>query len=163
MPIYSKEIIKHFKNPQNVGRLKNPSGVGKAGNLVCLLPGQNIHINNSLKEINKISRGTKVLSSNGKYNIISKATERNYAGEILIIKNKLGTINLTPDHLILAIKIPKGDKFLRTVNKKKLVSGWLHAGQLKKGDIILYPILKKEKKLEYLKINIPKPKWDFKS
>ena len=155
--------MKHFKNPQNVGRLKNPSGVGKAGNLVCLLPGQNIHINNSLKEINKISRGTKVLSSNGKYNIISKATERNYAGEILIIKNKLGTINLTPDHLILAIKIPKGDKFLRTVNKKKLVSGWLHAGQLKKGDIILYPILKKEKKLEYLKINIPKPKWDFKS
>ena len=35
MPIYSKEIIKHFKNPQNVGRIKNPSGAGEAGNIYC--------------------------------------------------------------------------------------------------------------------------------
>ncbi len=35
MPIYSNEIIKHFKNPQNVGKIKKPSGVGEAGNLIC--------------------------------------------------------------------------------------------------------------------------------
>ncbi len=35
MPIYSKEIFKHFKNPQNVGRIKNPSGAGEAGNIYC--------------------------------------------------------------------------------------------------------------------------------
>ena len=35
MPLYSKEIIKHFKNPQNVGRIKNPSGAGEAGNIYC--------------------------------------------------------------------------------------------------------------------------------
>ena len=35
MPIYSKEIIKHFKNPQNVGIIKNPSGAGEAGNIYC--------------------------------------------------------------------------------------------------------------------------------
>jgi nitrogen fixation NifU-like protein len=35
MPIYSKEIIKHFKNPRNVGKIKNPSGVGEAGNIYC--------------------------------------------------------------------------------------------------------------------------------
>lgn len=35
MKFYSKEIIKHFKNPKNVGRIKNPSGVGRAGNLLC--------------------------------------------------------------------------------------------------------------------------------
>jgi len=35
MPLYSKEIIKHFKNPQNVGRIKNPSGQGQAGNILC--------------------------------------------------------------------------------------------------------------------------------
>ncbi|MDP3093398.1 MAG: iron-sulfur cluster assembly scaffold protein [bacterium] len=33
--LYSKEIIKYFKNPQNVGKIKNPSGLGKAGNLRC--------------------------------------------------------------------------------------------------------------------------------
>jgi len=35
MPIYSKEIIKHFKNPKNVGKIKKPSGWGQAGNIVC--------------------------------------------------------------------------------------------------------------------------------
>jgi NifU-like protein involved in Fe-S cluster formation len=33
--LYSKEIMKHFKNPQNVGKMKNPSAVGKVGNLRC--------------------------------------------------------------------------------------------------------------------------------
>lgn len=32
---YSKEIIRHFRHPQNVGRMRNPDGLGKAGNLTC--------------------------------------------------------------------------------------------------------------------------------
>lgn len=32
---YSKEIIKHFKNPKNLGKMKNPSTVGEAGNIIC--------------------------------------------------------------------------------------------------------------------------------
>ena len=35
MPIYSKEIIKHFRNPKNVGKIKKPSGCGQAGNFLC--------------------------------------------------------------------------------------------------------------------------------
>jgi nitrogen fixation NifU-like protein len=35
MPIYSKKIIEHFKNPRNVGKIKNPSAAGEAGNLLC--------------------------------------------------------------------------------------------------------------------------------
>ena len=35
MSIYSKEVIKHFKTPQNVGKLKNPDALGRAGNLKC--------------------------------------------------------------------------------------------------------------------------------
>jgi len=35
MPIYSKKIIEHFKNPRNVGEIKNPSGEGMAGNIFC--------------------------------------------------------------------------------------------------------------------------------
>ena len=35
MPIYSKEIIKHFKNPKNVGKIKKPDGSGEAGNILC--------------------------------------------------------------------------------------------------------------------------------
>lgn len=161
--IYSQKVIEHFQNPHNYGRIKNPDGVGKVGNIVCLLPHQNIHTNNNLKEINRISKKDKVLSYNGRYNSVGKIVKGNYNGKILSIKNKLGTIDLTPDHLISAIKIPKRDKFLYTKNRKKLTSAWYHAEQLENGDIVLYPILREEKNLEDIEINIPKPKWDFRS
>ena len=32
---YSKELLKHFKNPKFVKDIKNPDGVGKVGNLKC--------------------------------------------------------------------------------------------------------------------------------
>jgi nitrogen fixation protein NifU and related proteins len=33
--LYTKEIMEHFRNPKNVGRMKNPSALGHAGNLTC--------------------------------------------------------------------------------------------------------------------------------
>ncbi len=38
MPIptfYSKKSIQHFNNPKNYGKMKNPDGIGKVGNIVC--------------------------------------------------------------------------------------------------------------------------------
>lgn len=35
MAIYSKEIIKHFRNPKNVGKIKSADSQGEAGNLLC--------------------------------------------------------------------------------------------------------------------------------
>lgn len=32
---YSEEVMKHFLSPRNVGRIKNPSGLGKISNSVC--------------------------------------------------------------------------------------------------------------------------------
>ncbi|HBB37157.1 MAG: hypothetical protein UX02_C0002G0364 [Candidatus Moranbacteria bacterium GW2011_GWC1_45_18] len=32
---YSKLVLKHFTNPKNQGRLKNPDGVGMVGNPAC--------------------------------------------------------------------------------------------------------------------------------
>lgn len=32
---YTKKVIEHFKNPHNLGRIKNPDGIGKVGNLIC--------------------------------------------------------------------------------------------------------------------------------
>jgi len=34
-PLYAKEIIKHFKNPKNIGKIKNADGIGKVGNIIC--------------------------------------------------------------------------------------------------------------------------------
>jgi nitrogen fixation NifU-like protein len=33
--IYSKKVLEHLKNPQNVGEIKNPDGVATVGNPVC--------------------------------------------------------------------------------------------------------------------------------
>ena len=33
--LYSKQVMKHFKNPKNIGKIKDPDGVGKVGNIVC--------------------------------------------------------------------------------------------------------------------------------
>lgn len=32
---YSKKLMEHFENPRNMGEIKNPSGVGMAGNPFC--------------------------------------------------------------------------------------------------------------------------------
>lgn len=33
--LYSKEVLKHMKNPQNIGEIKNADGVATVGNPVC--------------------------------------------------------------------------------------------------------------------------------
>lgn len=33
--MYTKEVIKHFRNPKNMGKLKNPDGIAKVGNPKC--------------------------------------------------------------------------------------------------------------------------------
>jgi nitrogen fixation protein NifU and related proteins len=32
---YSKKVLEHFQNPHNYGKMKNPDGVGKVGNMRC--------------------------------------------------------------------------------------------------------------------------------
>lgn len=32
---YSKEVMKHFRNPKNMGEMKNADGIGKVGNPIC--------------------------------------------------------------------------------------------------------------------------------
>src|SRR4030042_4113951 len=33
--MYSEDVIKHFRNPHNMGKIKNPDGIGKIGNIIC--------------------------------------------------------------------------------------------------------------------------------
>jgi nitrogen fixation NifU-like protein len=33
--MYSDELMDHFRNPKNMGKMENPDGVGKVGNPVC--------------------------------------------------------------------------------------------------------------------------------
>jgi nitrogen fixation NifU-like protein len=160
---YSKEIIKHFKNPKNLGRIKNPDAVGEAGNLICISLDTPIETNNTLIPVKSISERSLVLSHEGVYHPIKALYKRHYEGEVIILKNRLGEVVLTPEHLVLAKKIPKEVKFLRTENKKKIPSEWCHAAELKKGDVIVYSIPKEEKDVKKINIEVEKFKYDFKS
>lgn len=33
--LYSEKVLRHFKNPKNLGTIKNPDGVGTVGNPIC--------------------------------------------------------------------------------------------------------------------------------
>ena len=33
--MYTKKTLQHFNNPHNYGKIKDPDGVGKVGNIVC--------------------------------------------------------------------------------------------------------------------------------
>ena len=35
MSIYSDKVMEHFKNPHNVGEIKDADGIGEVGNPVC--------------------------------------------------------------------------------------------------------------------------------
>jgi nitrogen fixation NifU-like protein len=51
--LYSKEVMKYFFHPKNVGKIENPDGIGKVGNIQC---GDIMHLyikinNNKIKDI----------------------------------------------------------------------------------------------------------------
>lgn len=160
---YTKKVMELFMKPHNVGEIKDADGVGKVGNPVCLLPDERVHKNSNNIKISELGEKERVLTHKGDYETIVKTSSREYNGKIIILKNNLGEVSLTPEHLVYAISIPKGDKFLRNKGKKTLMPSWHHAEQLKKRDIILYPILKSKVDIDYLKLNIPKRRYDFKS
>jgi nitrogen fixation NifU-like protein len=33
--MYTKKVLQHFKHPHNYGKMKNPDGIGKVGNITC--------------------------------------------------------------------------------------------------------------------------------
>ncbi|MCU0652889.1 MAG: hypothetical protein MUD10_01395 [Candidatus Pacebacteria bacterium] len=160
---YTSTVMEHFTKPHNYGKIKDADGVGKVGNIVCVMPDEKIHLQNEIKPLEDLKIGEMVLSHTGFSNKIEQAVSRAYRGKIIELKNKLGRIRLTPEHLVYAIKPPKGDKFLRTKYRKQLMPAWYHSTYLEKGDIVLYPVPRDIKKNEFVEIDIPKEKFDFKS
>ncbi len=160
---YSKEVLKRFTDPKNFGEIKNPDGVGQVGNPQCLLHGEKIFFNEEFNDINNAIKSDIVISQDSSKNKIIDTLSREYDGKVITLKNCLGKISLTPEHLIYALKLPKHYNFFRTKYRKELIPAWYHAEDLKKRDIILYPIYNEIKDIHFLEIDIPKPKYDFKS
>lgn len=163
--LYTKKVIEHFKNPHNMGRIRDPDGVGKVGNIVCLIPRTVIYANPKIKFIKDLEKSEKVLSHDGRYHQVGKIFYRDINQKVFLIKNKFGKEILTGDHLVLAVKVPKTHYFSYTQNKKRLAKNpqWYHVTELERQDLIAYPILKKVQDTKKIPTEHKKLKFDFKS
>lgn len=158
---YSEKVMEHFMHPKNVGEIPDASGIGNVGNPVCVIPQTLVFTNPDIKEIKNILGGTGVLGHDGNYHRVEAVLSRPYEGKIYSLTiNNLGTSLLTPEHHILALKVNKPNKFYWY---KKFVPDWYSAEELRKGDLILYPIPKETRDINEVDFDIEKPKWDFKS
>jgi len=129
----------------------------------CLLPDSLVHCDESVKKISHIKKGDIVLTHLGRLKKVTKIYKRKYQGRVLKIipaclKN---SCHITPEHPVYAIKsykicknmphtickptcayLKRGCKLKKFEDYK---AGWILAGNLEKGDIILYPRYKKTK------------------
>ncbi len=161
--MYNEKVMEHFKKPKNMGEIKNPDAIGEVGNPKCLLPDEKIFLNGLFEPINSSRKKDSVISHKGIKTKIDNAFSKKYSGKIINLKNKLGALSLTSEHLIYALKVPKINQFLRHKNKKNLIPAWYHAEDLEKGDIVIYPIIKKIEDVEHLHFESIKKKYDFRS
>ena len=159
---YSEKVMEHFKHPRNVGEIEDASGIGKVGNPVCVIPRTLIYKNSSIEKINDVRKGIRVLGHDGFYHNVEKVYSRFYKGLILDIDvHNLGSLVATPDHHILGLKTNRLSHKHRDFGK--YVKDWYQGIELRKGDTLLFPILKETKNKRFIHLDIEKPKWDFKS
>jgi len=128
--LYSKEIMKHFRHPRNVGKMKNYDGLGKVGNPVC---------GDILWLYLKMGKNRK-----GK-EIIKKASFSTLGCTVAIANSSLITTLVKGKTLEEAMKITKKDllKKLKNVPPIKIHCSLLAADALSEA---IYDYLSKNKK-----------------
>ncbi|MBI3955191.1 hypothetical protein HY338_02000, partial [Candidatus Gottesmanbacteria bacterium] len=102
----------------------------------CVLPGTLINSNPSIKKIEVLKEGDKILGSDGKYHTVSKTYVHKHIGKLFKITSKyFGSTVLTPEHPVLIVK-----REHKKLHNKNFPIIWQEAEYLKKGDYLLYPI-----------------------
>ncbi len=91
---YSKELMKHFKNPKNVGKIKDYDGLGKSGNMKC---GDTMYF---YIKVGKNKKGQE---------IIKKASFETFGCSVAIANTSLLTTMVQGKTIEQALKIKKKD------------------------------------------------------
>jgi intein/homing endonuclease len=113
---------------------------------LCIAPETPVITNPSLKPMSQIAVGDMVLTHSGEYKPVTKLWDMKYTGLLYKIRvlGKPEPLICTADHPILAISRPasrkKDGRLLRVTEPLK----FFKPGELKKGDYLVAPIVKKE-------------------
>ncbi len=165
---YSDIVKEHFFNPRNL-MLEEPDenaydATGMVGSPACLAPDTLVWTNPESKAIQSIQSQERVLGHDSAYHPIERVLRvRSPKGSLVKIRNYLGELTATEDHLIYTKQIPSGSTYWHNSYKAKVPSAWAHMGDLEKGDIALYPLPTVIKPCPYLDLPQEKKEWDFKS
>ena len=134
----------------------------------CLPAGSPVCANPSLKPIEKIEVGDKVLTHEGDYQEVQWVFKRPYKGKLIKVGvRKLGEpVSLTEDHEVFVIRT----KNCRHKGRRTRLCQWncdrccptpyfedykiekIPAGDLSKNDLLLYPIVKKEEDIKFINL-----------
>jgi nitrogen fixation NifU-like protein len=111
---YPKEVIKHFRNPKNLGRIRSPDAVGEAGNLLC---GDVLRVYLKIKE------------KNGK-KIISDIKAEVFGCIVAIANTSMLTTMVKGKSLEDALKIEKEELIKKLGGRKKIPAFKIHCSIL---------------------------------
>jgi len=122
---------------------------------LCMPLGEEIVTNSNLKVIEEVNPTTRVLTMDGKYNEIGGFDSRDYKGRLISIRPRFFNepVLLTPEHPVLYVNVIKGIGKNYWKDFKFTKKEWKPASEITTRDCVLYPILREEKDVDYIKIS----------
>ncbi len=115
----------------------------------CVLPDTLIHCNPSVKQIQQVSVGERVLGGDGLYHKVTEVMTHIHKGKLFkIITKCFGTTLLTEEHPVLIVKREN-----QKLHNKKLDAIWTRADQVRTKDYVVYPIQKEEVDRDYIEVD----------
>ncbi|MHB1830351.1 MAG: thiamine pyrophosphate-dependent enzyme [Candidatus Micrarchaeaceae archaeon] len=126
----------------------------------CVLGDTLVVSNPSVKQIQEVKAGDKVLTANGEYKLVAATVKHHHEGKMYRIKVKFfGTISATPEHPFVGVKRVRSGK----LNDSLLKIDKIEAAQLRKGDYLVFPIMKEVKDISQMPLMYEKKEKDTRS
>ena len=115
----------------------------------CVLPETLIHCNPSVKQIQQIGVGERVLGRDGLYHNVKEIITHIHRGRLFKLVTKcFGITYLTEEHPVLIVK-----RKHQKLHNKKFDAVWTRADEIKTRDYLVYPVQKEQVDREYVEVD----------